>query len=112
MPSSKKSKPKAKAPEPPSSVALKQWLEGFVESLGNGGLTFSAKRLGMTPSGLLKLINRGHFHEPTLLCVTLLLEHKAELYPEAVILSSKEINGYIFEERQVGEEVIQTWRKA
>lgn len=65
----------------------------------------------MTPSGLLKLLNRNGFHEPTLRCVALLLENRAELYPDAEIVSAREVGNFIFEERQVGEEIIPTWRK-
>jgi hypothetical protein len=86
-------------------------MKSFIEALGNGGLSFSAARVGMTPSGLLKLLNRGSFHEPTLKCVTLLLEHKADLYPDAPVVSSKTVNGYVFEDRDTGNGLVMTWRK-
>lgn len=106
MSSSKKTKS-----APKEGVVLRNWLESLIEFIGNGGLTYAAQRLGMTPSGLLKLIKRPNgFHEPTLNCVALLLENKSERYPDAEITETRRVGNYIFELKKVGEELVPTWR--
>ena len=112
MPSSKRTKePKEATKDTSTGTELRDWLQSLIEFLGNGGLTYAAGRVGMTPSGLLKLLKRSSgFHEPTLHCVALLLENKAERYPDAEVVSSQRIGKYVFENRRVGEDIVPTWR--
>ena len=99
-----------------NAEALRSWLDAVVAALPHGSRQKAAATLGLSPSGLSKLLakqGRG-FHEPTCRCAAWILNSKSEKFPveEFPILREHAANGIVVETRQApgGSEFI-TWRK-
>lgn len=87
-----------------NSQAMVKWLSAMVQAMPHGGKTRAASMLGLTPSGLSKLLSnpdRG-FDEKTLNCVAWVQNSKADKYPVSTypIVSEVTIGPIIVEMRK------------
>ena len=96
-----------------NSSALKLWISGAVKAMGHSGSRQAAEMIGITPSGLSKLLNKPErgFDEKTINCMSWILNSRAENWKHLEVISSTKVGGYLFEIRrdQSGEEIL-TWK--
>lgn len=98
-----------------NSETMVYWLRAMVQAMPHGGKKKAAGMLGLTASGLSKLLNnpeRG-FDEKTLNAVAWVQNSKAEKYPEDryPVLSRVTIGPILIEMRQgAGGEEFPTWK--
>lgn len=93
------------------AIAIQQAIAAIVEGLGRGGLTRIARTLGMTPSALLKRLQKvdGGFDLPTFRAVAMLTESKAKEDDRRPVTKTAASGSYIIETRKGGGF---TWRKS
>ena len=95
--------------------SLAKWLRAMVSAMPHGGKRKAAEMLGISPSGLSKILSNPErsFDEKTLRAVAWLTTSKAERYSidEFPIIRTVQIDGLTIEARQLpdGGEFI-TWR--
>lgn len=100
-----------------NSEVMVKWLNAMVQGMPHGGKKRAAEKLGLTPSGLSKLLNnpqRG-FDEKTLNAVAWVEKSKAGRYPEDKfpILNRVQVGPIVVEIRQgAGGEEFPVWKPA
>lgn len=96
-----------------SAEALIRWLRAIVSAMPHGGKKRAAEILGVTPSGISKLLNepdRG-FDEKTLRAVAWLLQSKSENYDSKKypVIRTTIVDGLILETRKFSGGELVTW---
>ena len=101
-----------------NSEALYLWLSAILAELPHGGKSKAALMLGISPSGLSKLLGKSGkgFDEKTIRCSNWILTSKAERYSVEqfpIVREGAPTNGIVVETRQApdGTEFV-VWRKA
>jgi hypothetical protein len=101
-----------------NTTALRSWLDAMIAQLPHGGKTKAAGMLGISPSGLSKLLSRNGrgFDEKTIRCSNWILTSKAERYSVdqfPIVREGPPTNGIVVETRRApdGTEFL-VWRKA
>lgn len=98
-----------------NNEALTRWLRAIVTALPHGGKRKAADNLGISQSGLSKLLNAPGrtFDEKTIRAVTWMSTSKAEKYPpeQFPVVRAEAVDGILFETRKgpTGDEFV-TWR--
>jgi len=98
---------------------VRNWLAAMIEAMPHGGRTRVAAMLGISPSGLSKLLNspeRG-FDEKTIRCLAWINTSKAERFPydKYPVIRMHKIGGLILETRNSAngtpDQEFVTWKK-
>lgn len=88
----------------------------MVEAMGHGGKSLAARKLGLSPSGLSKLLNAANrgFDEKTARCAAWIVQAKAENYnPEQYpVVETTVVGPVTIESRQMpdGVSLFYTWK--
>jgi len=94
--------------------AILQWLRGYLQFKGRGAKTEVAEALGITPSGLSKILERGSgFDEKTIKIMSFIMTTKDEHYKHMMPTTGEQIGGLVYFNRRdaEGRHVI-TWQPA
>jgi hypothetical protein len=94
------------------------WLRAMVTAMGHGGKSLAARKLGLSPSGLSKLLNTANrgFDEKTARCAAWIVQSKSDNFkPETYPVTETTVVGpVVIETRQMpdGVSFFYTWKVA
>jgi hypothetical protein len=99
-----------------NAEALRLWLDAIIQALPHGGKQRAAAQLGITPSGLSKLLSRKGrgFDDKTCRCAAWILQSKAEKFSVETfpVVKEIEVNGIVVELRKAPDGAeFAVWRK-
>jgi hypothetical protein len=94
--------------------SLLQWLKGYIEFRGRGAKTEVADLLGVSPSGLSKILERGSgFDRKTIRLMSLIMSSKDEFYKELMPDFGQQYENLVFIQRRDADgNTVTTWKPA